>query len=104
MAGAEFAIAQRQVAVAPHALVVDENVAGTVHRLHRVIAVLGRSGEHVLAEVFPMPGLLPEAAVEDLRRAHLVVAVVAIHAAHVLLDLLPDGPAFRMPEHESRRR
>ena len=50
-----------------------------------------------------MAGALPKAAVENLRGAHLVVAVLAIHAAHVLLDLLPERPAFRMPEDQARR-
>jgi hypothetical protein len=42
-------------------------------------------------------------AIEDLRAAHFLIAVVAIDAAHVLLDLLPHGPAVRMPEHHAGR-
>ncbi len=34
---------------------------------------------------------------------HFLVAVILIDAAHVLLDLLPDGPALRMPEHHAGR-
>src|SRR5687767_9782998 len=41
VARAEFAIPQRQVTVAPEPRVEDLDVAGTVHRLHRVLAVLG---------------------------------------------------------------
>ena len=40
VAGAELAVAQRQFAVAAHALVVDEDVSRAVHRLDRVVAVL----------------------------------------------------------------
>jgi len=29
--------------------------------------------------------------------------VISVDVTHVLLDLLPDGPAFRMPEHQARR-
>ncbi len=57
----------------------------------------------LLAVVLPVPGLLPDALVEDLRPAHLHVAVVAVHAAHVLLDLLPQRPALGMPEHHAGR-
>src|SRR5207249_8938577 len=103
VAGAELAIAQRQVPIAAHALVVDEDVPRAVHRLDGVVAVLGGRDEHALPEVLPVPGALPQAAVQDLRSAHFLVAVVAVHAAHVLLDLLPQHPAFRVPEHQPRR-
>src|SRR5205823_6748925 len=103
VARAEFAVAQRQIPVAAHALVVDEDVPRAIHRLDRVLAVLRRSGEHVFLEVVPVPGLLPEADIDDLRPAHLLIAVVAVHAPHVLLDLLPERPSSRMPEDEAGR-
>ena len=101
MAGAEFAHPVRQVAVALDPLVEDLDVARAVHRLDRVVPVLRGRGEHVLAVVLPVPGPLPDAAVEDHRTAHLEIAVVAIDAAHVLLDLLPQSPALRVPEHQA---
>ena len=100
-AHAELAIAQRQLAIAVQALAVDQHVAGTVHRLDRVVALLRLGGEHQLLVVFPMTGFLPQAAVEDLRAAHFEIAVVPVDATHVLLDLLPDRPALRMPEHHA---
>src|SRR6266851_3280149 len=101
-AHAELAVAQRQLAVAVQALVVDQHVTGTVHRLDRVVALLRLGGEHQLLVIFPMAGFLPQTAVEELRAAHFEIAVVPVDAAHVLLDLLPDRPTFRMPEHHAR--
>src|SRR5256714_6029461 len=101
-AHAELAVAQRQLAVAAQAFVVDQHVAGTVHRLDRVAALLRLGGEHQLLVIFPMTGFLPQTAVEDLRAAHFEIAVVPVDATHVLLDLLPDRPTLRMPEHHAR--
>src|SRR6266852_2860910 len=101
-AHAELAVAQRQLAVTAQALVVNQHVAGAVHRLDRVVALLRLGGEHVLPVVLPVARFLPQAAVEDLRAAHFEITVVPGDAAHVLLDLLPDRPALRMPEHHAR--
>ncbi len=98
MAGAELAVAQRQVLVAADALVEDLDVPRAVHGLDREVALLRLRGEHVVLVVLPVAAPLPERAVEDLRAAHLLVAVVLVHAAHVLLHLLPDHPALRVPE------
>ena len=103
MTRAEFAVAQRQVAIAAEIRIEDQHVARAVHRLHGEVALLGLRREHVLLEVFPVPRFFPQRAVEDLRGAHFEITVVLIDAAHVLLDLLPERPAFRMPEHEPGR-
>ena len=100
---AEFAVAQRQVAVAAQIGLEDQHVARAVHRLERVLALLRLRREHVLAVVLPVARLLPQALVEDLRALDLLVARVAIDAAHVLLDGLPQGPALGMPEHHAGR-
>ena len=50
-----------------------------------------------------MPGLLPQALIQNLRAFDLEVAVVAIHTTHVLLDLLPHGPSLGMPKHGAWR-
>src|SRR6266853_3100204 len=101
-AHAELAVAQRQLAITAQALIVDQHVAGAVHRLDRVVALLRLGGEHVLPVILPVARFLPQAPVEDLRAAHFEITVVPVDAAHVLLDLLPDRPAFRMPEHHAR--
>src|SRR3546814_4134804 len=85
VARTEFAVADRQVAVAVQALVEHLDVAGAVHRLHRVGPLLGLGEEHVVLVVVPVAGFLPKLDVEDLRAAHLAIAGVAVHAAHVLL-------------------
>ena len=103
MALAEFAVAQRQIAVALDALLEYQDVAGTVHRLERIVALFRFGDEHVLAVLVPMAGLLPQALVDDLRTLDFLVAVVAVDLAHVLLDALPQRPALGVPEHQSRR-
>src|SRR3546814_18624458 len=45
-------------------------MARAVHRLDRIGALLGLREEHVLLVVVPVPGLLPQADVKDLRTAH----------------------------------
>ena len=50
-----------------------------------------------------MPGLFPEAAINDLWSLDLQVAIVALYFAHVLLKYLVQGPAVRVPEHHARR-
>src|SRR5712691_3297694 len=101
-AHAELAVAQRKLAVTAQALVVNQHVAGAVHRLDRVVALLRLGGEHVLPVILPVPRFLPQAAVENLRAAYFEIAVVLIDASQVLLDLLPERPALRMPEHHAR--
>ena len=103
MALAELAIAQRQIAIRTQVRFVDLHVTGAVHRLERVMAVFRLGREHALAEVVPVPGLFPDAAIEQLWTLDFQVSVVAVHPAHVLLDLLPDGPALGMPEHQTGR-
>jgi hypothetical protein len=78
-------------------------VARAVHRLERVGALLRLGEEHVVLVVVPVPGLLPQRHVQDLRAAHLAVAGVAVDLAHVLLDRLPQRPALRVPEDQARR-
>ncbi|MBL8351535.1 MAG: threonine--tRNA ligase [Burkholderiaceae bacterium] len=76
----------------------DQDVAGAVHRLERVVALLRLRREHVVAVLVPVPRLLPQALVQDLRALDLLVAVVAVHLPHVLLHALPHRPALGVPE------
>ena len=103
VAGAELGHAQRQVAVAAQSLVVNLDVARTVHRLDRVVAVFRRSGEHVVAELFPVAGAFPQHAIHDLRSVDFLIAVLAQQLADVVLHLDVDAPAPVVPEHHARR-
>ena len=47
----------------------------TVHRLERIVALLRLRREHVLAVLLPVPRLLPQRLVEDLRAGHDAVQV-----------------------------
>ena len=103
VARAELGHAVRQVAVAGDALAEDLDVAGAVHRLEREdAAVLGLGGEHVLAELVPVPRVLPQRAVDQLRRLDLLVAGGGEAAADVALEDAVDGPALRVPEDAAR--
>ena len=66
VAAAELGQPQRQFAVAAQAVAEDQHMPRAVHRLdreHPLVAALG--DEHVFAKVLPMPGSLPQAAVEQ---------------------------------------
>ena len=95
---------KRQVAIALQAILEDLNMAGAVHRLaaeHALVRGLG--DEHVLAELLPMAGLLPELALHHVGRVHLDIAVGFLAAAHIADERLEQRPALRMPEHRARR-
>ena len=103
MALTELAVAQRKLAIGMQIRSENLHMPRTVHRLERVMAVLGIRGEHVVFVVIPVTGLFPQGAIQDLRRFDFLIAIVDVHFAHVLLDLLPDGPTFGMPEDQTRR-
>ena len=100
---AKFAIPQWQVTVALHALLEDQDVPRTVHRLQRVIALFRLGGEHVVTVLVPVTGFFPERFVQQLGTFDLLVATVAVDLPHVLLNGLPNGPAFGMPKHQAWR-
>ena len=100
---AELAIAQRQIPVTLDPLLEDQDMARAVHGLQRIFAFLRLRDEHVFAVLFPVPGLLPQTLVEQLRALDFLVAIVLINAAHVLLHALPQGPTLWVPENQSRR-
>ena len=99
----EFTNAQRQITVAAKLRIEDLDVAGAVHRLERVVAVLRLRREHIVAVLRPVTGTLPQRAVKQLGSFHFFVAIILIDAAHELLDHLPERPAFGMPEDHARR-
>ena len=99
---AEFAEAQRQVAVAVLLGVVDEHAARAVHRLDGVVFTVDLREVHVLFVVIPVAGRLPELAVQDDRRLDLLVAIAAMDIAPVVDELVADDHAVRMEEREAR--
>src|SRR3546814_4675568 len=80
MATTELGIPDRQITIRMQAGVVDLHMARAVHRLDRIGALLGLREEHVLLVVVPVPGLLPQADVKDLRTAHFLIAAVLVDA------------------------
>ena len=69
--------AQGQVAVGAQPLIEDLDVAGAVHRLDRVLAILGGQHEHVVAELVRVARFLPQGEIHQLRGADLEVAALA---------------------------
>ena len=98
----KLAEAQRQVAIAVLAGVVDEHAARAVHRLDGVIFTVDLREVHVLFVVIPVTGRLPELTVQDHRRLNLLVAVAAVYLAPVVDELIADDHAVRMEEREAR--
>ena len=103
MAGTELGQAQRQVTVALQPLVEYLDMAGTVHRLHRVVTVLRMRGKHHVAKLVPVAGFLPQRTVHHLRRVDFLVAFVADFLTDVVFHGKVDCPALVVPEHHARR-
>ena len=98
---AELGDAQRQVAVAAPARLVDEQAAGAVHRLDRERLPVDLGEVHVLLVVVPVARPLPELAAQDLRRAHLLVAGLDVLLAPVVDDRVPEAHALGVEEGEA---
>ena len=75
----------------------------TVHRLNRVFAFFRTGHKHIVFIVFPVARFSPEGFIHNLRRFHLFITGSIQLFAHMLLNHLPQSPAFRMPEHHTRR-
>ena len=98
----KLAKTQRQVAIALHTLLEDQNVAWAVHGLQGIVTLFGLGHEHVVAVLVPVTRLLPQGPVQNLRCLDLFIAIVAVDGAHVLLHLLPHTPALGVPENGTR--
>ena len=99
VAGAELGHAQGQVAIALLAIIEDLDVPRAVHGLNgQLLAFRRLAGKHVLAELLPVAGLLPESPVHDLGCLDLDIAVHLHASAHVGLHRAVKGPALGMPE------
>ena len=72
-----------------------------LHRQHAFVAALG--DEHVLAEILPVAGRLPQATVEQKRPLDLVIAGGVEAAAHVAFDGAVERPALGVPEDAADR-
>src|SRR5262249_42711239 len=103
MAGAELAIAQRQVAERAHPLLEDLDVAGAAHRLQGMGTLAVAYDEHLVAEVLPVAARLPQRAIDQLRRADLAKAGAGHAGADMVLDDAVEREAARVPEHHARR-
>ena len=100
MARPEFGHAQRQLAIAGHALAEYLDVAGAVHRLQREDAVVFRLGrEHVVAEFFPVTGCFPQAAINQLWCFYLDIVRLIQPRADIGLKRAVQRPSIGMPEY-----
>src|SRR6516225_5107606 len=99
VAAAEFGQPQRKFSVTPETVAEDQNVARAVHRLDREHSLVpALSDKHVLPEVLPVSGGLPQAAIEEQRPAHFLITGRVEPSPHIGLDRPVEGPAFRVPE------
>ena len=100
--GAELGPTQRQLAVRPAAVLIDEDVAGAVHRLdpERLLLDLHRAVHHV-AVVLEVPRDGEQRFARDVRRVHGLVAGARVELPPEALDLAPHDAEVRVPEHEA---
>src|SRR5438876_1173009 len=95
--------AQREVAVRPERVTINERGLRAVHGLEAEDLLFRLHEEHVLAEVLPVARLLPELLVDEDRRRDLLVAARIERLADEPLQLAHQGPAVREPERRARR-
>src|SRR5256884_4586243 len=95
--------AQREVAVRPERVTIDERRLRAVHGLEAEDLLFRLHEEHVLAEVLPVARLLPELLFDEDRRRDLLVAARIERLADEPLQLAHQGPAVREPERRARR-
>src|SRR5205814_2594658 len=80
----------------------DLRVAGTVHRLHAVLAFFDLREEHVVFVVLVMAGDFEQLRVEDDRRDHFAVIFAAVVLADEVDELVVDHRAFRQEDRHRR--
>src|SRR4030095_11916308 len=78
-------------------------MAGTVHRLYAVFAVVHFHQEHVVTKGFIMPRGFPQIRLIDQRRYHLGVTVGAVKRADIWDEPVVDDRALGMKKRGSRR-
>src|SRR5882762_2854144 len=101
--GAELAQAHRQIAIRLQRIFVDENVAGTVHRLEAIFGVVEFHGvEHVLRVVAFVARGKKQLAAGHVRRYDERIAASQVLFAHPVFHLFTDDAAFGMPKDEAR--
>src|SRR5262249_22495312 len=100
--GPELGEAERELAVAPQAVLEDRDVEWAVHRLDEVVLPLDlQAGEHVVLVEPGVTGDVPQVLARDVRRRHELVAVGVVLLAPELLGDVADLRALRMPEDEA---
>ena len=99
---AQLRHAQRQVTVAAELRLVDQDAAGTVHRLDGKGLLVDLGEVHVLLVVVPVPGLNPQRTVQDQRRADLHVAALQVLPTPEVGERIQDGHPLGVEEREAR--
>src|SRR5438128_11074819 len=95
---AELGDAQGEIAIALQPVLEDLHVTRAVHRLAAIDALIRRLGDvHVLGELLPMAGLLPESAVEHAGRVDLDIAPGLLAPPQIADQRLEQSPALGMP-------
>ena len=100
---AELGPAQGQLAVAPAAVLVDQDVARAVHGLDAVGQLVERHGRvHHVAVVLEVTRDGEEGLTAHVGRVHRVVAAGEVLVPPHLLEAAAHGAEGRVPEHEAR--
>ena len=97
----QLAAAQRQIAIRPHAALVDQHAAGAVHGLDGEIGVVDHRGVHVFAVMIPVAAAFPKLAVEHDGRFDFLIAMLAMDFAPVILQLITQNHSLGEEEWEA---
>ena len=100
--GAKLEVADRQLPVAPHLALVDEDVEGAVHRLNAVLVLVDLHARvHAVRVEAQVAAGLPQVGAGDVRREDEVVAALQVLLPPELLDQIADERALWVPEDEA---
>ena len=100
---AQLGQAHRQVAVTLRRVLVDQDVAGAVHRLQAILGIIQfHGGVHIARVKALMAADLPQLAAHHVGREDQRVAAPQAFLAHPVFHHLADDAALGMPEDESR--
>ena len=93
----------RQIAIALRRVLVDEDVAGAVHRLQLIVGIIQFDRRvHVLRVETRMPADLPQLVTHDVRSEDHIVTATDTFFAHPVFHQLANDAALGMPEDKAR--
>src|SRR5258708_5931339 len=102
IAGAQFGVSQRQVAIGTLGRLIDANMERAIHRLEPELRSfhLSRREHHIGKGLF-VAAQLPKLAPGNVRRKHQPISALHELVAQIVLHLLANHTALRVPKNQT---